>query len=166
MQFDITYNGRTLAATTRDDALAKGFPAAEIGRAIKARATSNVAREAERYRALLATTSAGKLAAYRVKEGIAGDPGAASANELALIDREAAARGADRAGLLVLISAKATAYRQLALLVEVIEAEANAAITAIPDDAADIEAQIGAALAAARQEAEGEFLAAQAMLAG
>lgn len=147
------------------DALASGIAAAVAGAALKHTAKAAVMGQSDRYRAQLATTSPGKLAAYRVKEEIARDPDSADPAELALIDREAAARDTDRAGLLALISAQAAAYRQTALLIEALEAEAKAAIEAIADDAADIEAQIGAALHAAKTQAETAFAEAQTLLA-
>jgi hypothetical protein len=106
------------------------------------------------------------LAEYRIKEEIARDPSAASEAELALLDREAAVRGTDRAGLIGQISAQTAAYRQIALLIGVVEAEANAAIGAIPDGVADIEAQLTAALSAAKSEAAGEYQNALALMVG
>ena len=101
-----------------------------------------------------------------MKEEIARDPAGAAEAELAMIDREAAARGIDRAALLADISAKAAAYRQIALLVGALEAEAGAAIAAVADDAEDIEAQVMAVLTAAKAQADAAFAEAQAMLAG
>jgi hypothetical protein len=109
---------------------------------------------------MLAMQSAGKLDEHRIKEEIAGDPDAASAAELDLLEREATARGTDRDGLIVQITAKAVADRQTTLLIGVIEAETNAAIMAIPDDANDIEALVADVLTAAKAEAETEAQAA------
>ncbi len=55
------------------------------------------------------------------------------------------------------IATKANAFREIALLVGVIEAEAKEAIAAIPDDADDIETQIHNTLAAAKAQAETAF---------
>ena len=155
----IVYNGP-------ETALAAGVPQAVIGQKLKAIAKLDVAEFADGYRSKLANASAGKLAEYRIKEEIARDPSAASEAELALLDREAVVRGTDRAGLIGQISAQTAAYRQIALLIGVVEAEANAAISAIPDDAADIEAQLTTALLAAKSEAAGEHQNALSLMVG
>lgn len=165
MKFNITHEDRTTLAIDYQGALALGYPAAIAGAALKAAARGEVAQVADAYRAKLAHTSAGKLAAYRIKEEIARDPVNADPAELALIEREAAARGITRDALIAEIAAKAAAYRQVALLVEAIEAEASAAVAAIPDDAADIETQIHTALEAAKAQAETAFAEALALLA-
>jgi hypothetical protein len=149
-----------------DFLIRNGVPAVDIAGAVKSAARNEVARFAESARRRLASASAGKLAEYRVKEEIARDPANAEEVELAMIDREAAARGIDRAALLADISAKAAAYRQIALLVGALEAEAAAAIAAVADDAEDIEAQVMAVLTAAKAQADAAFAEAQAMLAG
>lgn len=166
MNFDITHEGRTTLAVDYSGAIDLGYPVAIAGAALKDAAKAQVAVFADGYRAKLAGASAGKLAEYRVKEEIARDPANAAEAELAMIDREAAARGIDRAALLDDISAKAAAYREIALLVGAIEAETNAAVAAVPDDAEDIEATVMAALLDAKAEADAAFAEAQAMLAG
>ena len=166
MNFDITHEGRTTLAVDYVGAIDLGYPAAIAGAALKATARSEVARVADNYRARLASTSAGKLAEYRIKEEIARDPAGADAAELALIEREATARGLDQAGLLAEIAAKAAAYRQVALLIGALEAEASAAITAIPDTAPDIEVQIQSALTSANSQAEAAFADALALING
>lgn len=166
MLFDITHGGRTTLAVDYAGAIDLGYPVAIAGAALKGAAKGQVAAFADTYRAHLASASAGKLAEYRVKEEIARDPAGAAEAELAMIDREAAARGIDRAALLADISAKAAAYRQIALLVGALEAEAGAAIAAVADDAEDIEAQVMAVLTAAKAQADAAFAEAQAMLAG
>ncbi len=166
MIFDIAHAGRTTLKVDYAGAIALGYPAAVIGSALKASAKAQVAAFADGYRAKLASASACKLAEYRVKEEIARDPANAAEAELAMIDREAAARGIDRAALLADISAKAAAYRQIALLVGALEAEAGASIAAVADDAEDIEAQVMAVLTAAKAQADAAFAEAQAMLAG
>jgi len=166
MLITVTHNGVTRANVEPAEALAAGVPQAAIGAAIKAGAKQQVAEFADGYRARLASRSAGKLAEYRIKEEIARDPVGASDAELAMLDREAAARGIDREALLADISAKAVAYRQIALLVGALEAEAKAAIAALADDAADIEDQVQAVLADAQAQAQTAFAEAQAMLAG
>jgi hypothetical protein len=165
MDFDVkTASGGTLLNTNRADAIEAGISIAVIGAAMKAAATLSVAAFANGYRAQLASTSAGKLAEYRIKEEIARDPASASELELELLSREAKAHGTNRTGLLGIINAKAQDFRQIALLIGVIEAEANAAIAAIPDDADDIEADVQFALAAAKVEAQTEFEKAVALL--
>lgn len=159
-------DGRMIVNTTPEDARAAGVAPGLIGSAAKAVAETQVATFAEKYRARLATVSAGKLAEYRIKEEIARDPAGASDAELAMLDREAAARGIDREALLADISAKAVSYRQIALLIGALEAEAKAAIAALADDAADIEDQVQAVLADAQAQAQTAFAEAQAMLAG
>lgn len=166
MNFDITHDGRTTLAVDYSGAIGLGYPVAIAGAALKGAAKAQVAAFADGYRAMLASASAGKLAEYRVKEEIARDPANAAEAELAMIDREAAARGIDRAALLADISAKAAAYREIALLVGAIEAETNAAVAAVPDDAEDIEATVMTALLDAKAEADAAFTEAQAMLAG
>ena len=143
-----------------------GVPAEIIGAAVKLHAKHDVTAFAENYRTRLANTSAGKLAEYRIKEEIARDPDAASQAELELLDREALARGITRIELIGQINAQTTAFRQIALLIGVVEAEANAAISAIPDGAADIEAQLTAALSAAKSEAAGEYQNALSLMVG
>lgn len=166
MQFDISHDGRTTLATNHEKAKALGYPEAVIGAAMKGAAKAQIAAFADGYRAKLASASAGKLASYRIKEEIARDPSSASEAELALLDREAAARGVNRDALLADIGAKATAYRQVALLIEALEAEANAAIAAVQDDDADIEAQILTALAAAKAQADLAFTEAAQLING
>ena len=96
------------------------------------------------------------------------DSHTASANteELALLDREATARGLDRTALLALISAKTTAYRQAALLIGALEAEANAAIAAVSDEASDVETQINTVLNAAETTAATAFAEALTLING
>jgi len=162
----ITHNGAVYINCTPEELAAAGVPAAIIGAAIKDDAASKVTAFADQYRAQLASASAGKLAEYRIKEEIARDPAAAVAAELAMIDREAAARGIDRTVLLAEISAKAQAYRQIALLVGALEVEAKAAIAGVSDDAADIETYVAGVLVSAQAQAQTAFADAQALLAG
>lgn len=61
---------------------------------------------------------------------------------------------------------QAAAYRQIALLIGVLEAEAGAAIAAIAADADDIEAQIQAVLRAAKAQAKTAFSEAQSLIKG
>lgn len=156
----------TLANTTYEDALTYGFTASDIGVAIKALARKEVADFAEQYRSKLATTSAGKMAEYRIKEEIARDPASASEAELELLSREAKARGTNRTGLIGQINTQAAAYRQIALLIGALEAEAGAALAAITDDAPDIETQISTVLGAAKAQAETAFNEALALING
>ncbi|SFQ14519.1 hypothetical protein SAMN05421853_102116 [Roseivivax halotolerans] len=161
-QLTLTVNDRQFLEASPEFLADKGVPAVVIGAAIKAAAARTVASYAETYRARLASTSAGKLQAYRVKEEIAREPDTADAAELALIDREAIARSITRDELIGRITAQATAYRQIALLIEAIEAETNAAVSEIPDDASDIEAQIASVLSAAKASADAAFEEAKA----
>ncbi len=162
----VTHNGVIRANVEPAEAFAAGVPQAAIGAAIKARAKHDVAEFADGYPARLASRSAGKLAEYRIKEEIARDPASAGDAELALIDREAAARGFDRDVLIAQINTQAAAYRQIALLIGALEAEAGAAITAIPDDADDIETQIHTVLGAAKAQEEAAFVEAVALING
>lgn len=166
MQFNITHEGRTTLATDYTDAIALGYPASVVGIALKSAAQTRIKEFADTCRVRLATRSAGKLAEYRVKEEIARDPASAAEAELEMIDREAAARGIDRAALLAIIGARAAAFRQTALLVGALEAEACAAIAAVADGAADIDVQVLALLSAAKAQADAVFPEAQALLAG
>lgn len=164
--YTLEFGGKTYADFLLPELVEAGVEAAVIGAAIKADAKRQVADFAESYRARLATRSAGKLAEYRIKEEIARNADAASAAELDLLSREAKARGTNRTGLIGQINAQAAAYRQIALLIGVLESEAGAAISAIADDAADIEEQIAAVLSGARTEAEAEYQNALALMAG
>lgn len=163
---NFTHDGRVYSNWEPASAYAAGVPVAIIGAALKAQGALNAASIADGYRARLDRASAGKLAEYRIKEEIARDPNAAPAEELAMLDREAAARGLDRAALLAEISAKAASYRQTALLIGALEAETKAAISGIADDAADIEARISTAMAAARAQADTAFADAMATIHG
>ncbi|MCB1397252.1 MAG: hypothetical protein KDJ98_15090 [Rhodobacteraceae bacterium] len=163
---DFTYNGRRYAGWTFNDAIAAGVPAAVVGAAVKATARALVGDLLDGYRAALSSRSAGKLAEYRVKESLAADPASANTEELALLDREATARGLDRTALLALISAKTTAYRQAALLIGALEAEANAAIAAVSDEASDVETQINTVLNAAETTAATAFAEALTLING
>ncbi|MGR3436179.1 MAG: hypothetical protein ACU0CO_15015 [Shimia sp.] len=162
MRTPLEYDGTTLIGWTVEGARDRGIPGAVIGAAVLAQARSDVVREAEEYRARLATTSPGKLASYRIKEEIARDPDAADPEELAILDQEAAARGLARADLLTAIRAQAGAYRRAALMVEMLEASTAAALAALDPAAADIEAQVAAALTTARTQAEAALVAARA----
>jgi len=163
MELDLTYNEALYVRARPEDLAARGVPVAVIGAAAKAWAETEAVRFAEGYREALATTSPGKLAAYRVKEEIARDPSAAGPDELALIAREAQARGLTQDALIALIAAQATAYRQAALLVEVLETELKAAIAAIPDDTPNIAAEIATVLGAAKSQADAAFAEARAL---
>ncbi len=166
MNIDFTHNGQNYQNWTAQEARDANIPGAVIARALKAEAKTKVAAFAEIYRMKLASTSAGKLAEYRIKEEISRVPESASEAELALISREAKARGTNRTGLIGQISEQAAAYRQVALLIGVIEAETNAAIVAIPDDAADVENQISTVLGSAKAQAETAFNEALALTQG
>jgi hypothetical protein len=166
MSLTFDHDGRQYVNWSPEDAAGAGVPQAVIGAALKARAAADVAEFADAYRAAIASASAGKLAEWRIKEEIARDPGAAAAPELALLDREAAARGLDQATLLAGIATKATAYRQTALLIGALEAEASAAISAIADEDAAIESQIETTLSAARAQADTAFAEAIQLIKG
>ena len=154
MSLTIEHEGKNYENWTAADLADAGVPAGVIGAALKAQATKTVAAFADRYRARLASASAGKLAEYRIKEEIARDPATAKQAELDLLSREAAARGMDQSGLLTLIGSQANAYREIALLIGVLEAETGAAIDAVPADAEDVETQLNAVLLNAHNEAE------------
>ena len=146
-----------------------GVEASEISLSVpslKSWAKSSVAVFAESYRAMLATQSAGKLAEYRIKEEIARAPDAASQAELDLLSREAKARGTNRTGLLGQIAAQASGFRQVALLIGVLEAEANAAISSVSDEAVDATQQIEHILTDAQEQAQAALAEAAALLAG
>ncbi len=83
-----------------------------------------------------------------------------------LLSREAKARGTNRTGLITQISAEAVAYRQIALLVGALEAEASAAIDAVPDDAANVEDLIATVLITAREQADTAYSDALTILKG
>lgn len=165
MNFDITHGGRITLAVDYTEAVDLGYPASVIAATMKAKAKQKVATFADDCRAILASNSAGKLAEYRIKAEIARDPNNSAVAELALIDREAVARGTDRAGLIAQINSQAAVFRQIALLIGVIEAETCASITAIPDDALNIEMEIETVLAAAKSLADDVLLETQTSLA-
>lgn len=166
MNISLTHAGVPYINWDRQALINASVPVAVIGAALKLEALTQITAAADIHRAQFASTSAGKLAEYRFKAEIAADAAGADADELALLDREAAARGIDRNALLALITGKAAALRQIALLIGALEAEAKAAITAIADDAADIETQIHAAMQSAKTVADTELAAAQSLLNG
>ena len=137
-----------------------------VGAALKAQAETQVARIADDLRAKVSSASAGRVKEWDFKAQIAADPEGADPAELALIDREAQARGETRADLLALIAGKNTAFRRIALTVGALEAEALAALRAIAPEAPDIEAQIDAALNAARIAADAALTAALSQING
>ncbi|MBR9651920.1 hypothetical protein [Thalassovita aquimarina] len=166
MNLTIEHDGRRTSGVAFADAVGRhGYPPAVAVAALKAAAKTRITAMADMHRAELEPASAGKLAEYRIKEEISRDPAGASAAELTMVDREAVARGLDRAALLAVISAKASAYREAALLVGALEAEAKAAIDALADDAADIEDQVQAVLTGVQEQAQADIAAAQAALA-
>lgn len=160
------YAGRDYVRWAASDLVAQGVPQSLIGTAVKSEAKHQIAACADTYHTRLASALAGKLAGYRIKEEIARDPSGAAEAELALIDREAAALGIDRDALIDLITEQAAAYRQITLLIGALEAEAGVAITAIPDDAPDIETQIQTVLAATTAQVETAFTEALALING
>lgn len=164
MLITVPYQSGFVLNATVDRAQALGISRAVIGAACKETAKREVAEFAETCRARLVSRSAGRLAEYRIKEEIARDPANAAESELAMIDREAAARGIDRGALLADISAKAAAYRQFALLIGALQAEAGAAIAAIPDDDAEIESQVETVLGDAKVQADTALAEARATL--
>ncbi|MGR3501613.1 hypothetical protein [Pseudaestuariivita sp.] len=160
------WNGANLEDWTVEELLKAGVPQSAIGEAAKDAGAAQIIAMMENYRARIGSASAGKLAEYRIKEEIGRDPTIASESELEMLDREAAARGMDRAGLLAMINAQAAIYRNIALLIGALEAEAKAAIHAIPDDAPDFEARIAATIAASKAEADAAFAEATTLLNG
>ena len=166
MNYTVEHEGRVYAEMSKEELIANEVPLSKIGAEAKSLAITQIAVFAESYRSKLASTSAGKLAEYRIKEEIARDPSVADDAELLLLDREAEAMGVDRAALLAVISAKATAFRQIALLIGVLEVEAKAAIFAIADDVDDIQANIEAVLSASVVAAKTAFEEAQTLLNG
>lgn len=160
----VEFEGKYYMANTAAEIVAKGVPVETVSAGTKDTAIRELVSYGNMVRAKLASPSPGKLAEYRVKEEIANAPGSAAAAELALIDREAAARGTDQAGLLAIITAKATAFRAMALEVGAIEAEGKAAIEAVPDTAVDVDSQVQLAASAAKEQLRLALLAAEALL--
>lgn len=166
MNITIEYAGVQYFDMEAGELLKRGVPQSAIGVQYKANAAKLVSAFAEQYRSRLASTSAGKLAEYRIKEEISRDPTSARDVELDLLSREAKARGTNRTGLIGQINAQAAAFRHIALLIGVLEAEANAAISVISDDASDIETQVGVVLISAEEVAETEYQSALILMAG
>jgi hypothetical protein len=166
MIFDIEHNGRKTLSVDAEGAVGLGYPLEVIGAAMKRAALRQVEVLSDTYREKIARASAGKIAEYRIKEEIGRDPQNAAPAELALLTREAVAGGTDLDGLIDHINAQAGAFRQIALLIGALEAEAKAAITAVPDGAADIETQIQTALEAKKAEIETAFAEATALING
>lgn len=160
------HNGHVYTNWEVSEARARGIPANVIGTALKSTAQTEAIVMADALRARVASASAGRLAEWQFKAGIAADPDNADAAELALIDREATARGETRADLLALITAKNTAFRQVALTVGALEAETKEALAAIPIEAPDIEARIELALTTARNAANAALAAALTQING
>lgn len=158
--------GKTYTNWTVNDARAAGLPLNVIAAAAKSAAEGDITDLTSGWRASVASTSPGKMMEWLFKSQIAADPASADPAELALLDREAAARGIDRAAILDEITAKAAAYRQIALLIGAIEAETKAAIAAVPDGAADIETQVNTALGTAKAQAEAAFAEAAVLING
>ncbi len=98
------------------------------------------------------------------KEQVARAPASARPEELAILDREAAARGVDRDELLAQILVKANSFREIALLVGAIEAETRATIAALDESSETIEEDVIAALLAAQAEAEAAYAEALAVI--
>lgn len=166
LTIDLRPDGPLLKSDDIAFLLDRGASPAQIGGAMKVAALGEVLRVSEEYRGKITDASAAKLAAYKIKEEIARDPSAADPAELALIDREAVARGQSREELIASISAQASAFRQIALLIEVLEAETGAAIATISDDAPNIDEQITTVLGAAKAQAETAFNQALALIKG
>jgi hypothetical protein len=164
--YTLEHQGKVYAEMTVAELGAKGVPEAVIGSALKQTAIDTIADFAESCRAKLASQSAGKLAEYRIKEEIGRDQANGSAAELALLTREAEARGMDLDGLIALIQARAAAYRETALLVGVIEAEALGAVGVIADDDPNIEQTIQTVLGAAKAQADTAFVEAMTLING
>jgi hypothetical protein len=165
MNFPIEHDGRSYPSVSASEARELGVADYAIDSALKGLARDEVAQFANIYRARIASTSAGKLAAYRIKEEIAGDPDGASPAEIALIEREANARGMSRDDLIARILVQASSYRQIALLIEVLEVEVGAAIAAISGENPNIESQIQKVLEAAKVQADLAFEEALTLLA-
>jgi hypothetical protein len=146
----LTHEGTTYESWASPDLAAAGVPAAAIGAAVKADALARSAALHEALRAGLAPASAGKQWAWTIKARCAADWDGAPAPLRAQIEGEAAALGVAVADLLAGWRAKLAALEVLALTVERLEAEAAAAIRAIPDDAEDVADRVEAALEAAR----------------
>lgn len=151
---------------TYQGAIAKGIDPAVAGAALKAHSKKRVLDYAEAQVGRLASIANRKLAAHAAKEKIARDPTIATAGQLEKIDREAAARQTDRAGLFALIIARADAVTETILLAEAIEAETMGAIDAIADDDAGVEAAVEAVLDTAKAQADAAFAAVEAALSG
>ncbi len=143
---------------------AAGVPPAVIGAAIKDTARAKIGSVADSYRAKISTVAPAKIAEWLFKEQIARAPASARPEELAILDREAAARGVERDELLAQIRVKANSFREIALLVGAIEAETKATIAALDESAETIEADVIAALLAAQAEAEAAYAEALAVI--
>lgn len=166
MRFNIPHGGGSLERATYDEAIARGIDSATVGDALKAHATALLEREAEKYRAMITKPSGAKQRTYEIKERIASDPASASARELELIDAEATARGTDRATLLAEIAAKATATREVLLLIDGIEAKYKIGINGPGSSVKALPQIIQNQLNAAKAEAEAELPTALALLNG
>lgn len=154
MDITLQHNGKTYANWDTEALVASGVPQPVIATAVKASAVEKITAMSDGWRVRVASRSAGKLMEWLFKSQIAADPASADSAELALLDREAAARGMDRGALLALIATKAAAYRQAALLIAALQAEAKAAIAAIADDDPGIAAQTEKVLGDAKTQAE------------
>jgi hypothetical protein len=117
-----------LTHATIDQARAQGASDSDIARALARQASSNVAQMATDLRARVVSTDPAKLQEYAVKEVIATDPSAASAQERAILTAEAKARGMNFGDLMTVITSRAGALRLVALSIAAFEAEAKAAL--------------------------------------
>lgn len=156
----IAHNGKTHVGLSQSELQSAGVPSNVIASAARDAGVQKLTKIMNGYRDRVASSCAGKLIAYQFKAKIAAAPDSATSEDLALIDREATARGIARQDLLDLINAKHSAYRETALLIEALEAEGKAAIAAVPDNAPDIEAAVNAALSQFTNTASAEFGAA------
>lgn len=163
---NFNHAGKAYINISAEAAAAQGVPAPTIGAALKREALAKITQHAETYRARLGMHSAVRVLEDRVKVEIAADQAAASAAELGLLDRWAAARGTDRTGLVADIAARGAAYREIILTISALEAETVAAVRAVADDAPDIAAQLDAILASAQAEAETAVGAALTLING
>lgn len=162
----ITHNGKTYIDLSIAELLAAGVPANTICAALKLVATGSVVKAMNGYRNRVASSCAGKLVAYQFKAEIASNPGNAQAEDLTLLDREASARGLSQGDLLNLINSKHSAYRQIALLIEALEAEGKAAIANVPEVTNTVETDLVTALQNFLTAATAELNAAFASLNG
>jgi len=145
MQFNIEYDGRKTLSVDVDQARELGYPDAAISDAMRAATSAMMLSAIEVYRQRLSGVEAGvsapspeRIGIWAAKARIArenvDDPDATPAAFKVHFEREATARGRSLLGQMQRVIAKADIFEGLGLLIEAMEAEAEAGLSAVTDE--------------------------------